>query len=77
MSQILNDVPATTTRVHISLPELNLHNGVRYYSTVQTFTLSGLHSSAVSDGFVIDMDIPRIGVVLDGSSRLYTSFFLQ
>ena len=67
---IAEDLSTLTTRVKITLAEFNLNPGVRYYSNVQAYTLSGLDETVASDGFVIDNDKPTTGVVLDGRSKI-------
>ena len=42
---------------------LNLSNGRRYFFKVTAFNSVGLHTSLYSDGFIVDTDNPKSGVV--------------
>ena len=42
---------------------LSLSHGQRYYFTVTAYNNAGLHTTEISDGFVVDTDIPVAGVV--------------
>ncbi|XP_033113101.1 uncharacterized protein LOC117113775 [Anneissia japonica] len=46
---------------------LDLKNGQRYYSNVRAYNHAGLHTLVVSDGFVVDLQLPVAGMVLDGN----------
>jgi hypothetical protein len=59
---------------------LNLEEDTKYYTVVQAYNKAGLHSSAVSDGFMLDLHPPLTGIVLDGKSKkivIYTCVYLS
>jgi hypothetical protein len=45
---------------------LNYEENTKYYTVVQAFNLAGLHTTEVSDGFMLDLDPPSPGIVMDG-----------
>ncbi|XP_061176007.1 uncharacterized protein LOC133184958 [Saccostrea echinata] len=45
---------------------LSLSPGVQYFTNVIVYGFSGIHRTESSDGFLIDNDKPRLGIVLDG-----------
>lgn len=48
---------------------LHLWSGVRYYTAVRAFGLSGLSRVVVSDGVIVDLTLPLTGIVLDGDQQ--------
>ncbi|XP_053381645.1 uncharacterized protein LOC123528459 [Mercenaria mercenaria] len=50
---------------YVTLTNLTLTHGTRYFFTVTAFNNVGLHTSISSDGFAIDMDTPVSGVVFN------------
>ena len=46
-----------------TFPTLHLEPGTRYYVTVRAWNEAGLQTTAVSDGFLVDVTAPRPGVV--------------
>lgn len=42
---------------------LSLSHGQRYYFTVTAYNNAGLHTTEISDGFIVDTDTPVAGVV--------------
>jgi hypothetical protein len=42
---------------------MSLSHGTKYFFTITAYNNVGLHTSAVSDGFIVDMDDPISGVV--------------
>ncbi|KAH3708837.1 hypothetical protein DPMN_068296 [Dreissena polymorpha] len=59
---------------NISLDNLSLKIGTRYYVTVVSVNTVGLHTALVSDGFVIDTDNPIDGVVFNTKHHKNTAF---
>jgi hypothetical protein len=49
----------------LTLPTMPLEHGTRYYVTVRAWNEAGLQTSAVSDGFMIDVTRPVPGVVFN------------
>ena len=56
----VTDVYLNTTWV---LPTIHLEPGTRYYVTVRAWSEAGLQTTAVSDGFLVDVTPPLPGVV--------------
>ena len=65
------DLPASVTL--LPLVDLPLLPWIRYYTVVQAYNYAGLHTTETSDGFMIDLEPPIAGVVLDGHGKFYTS----
>ena len=61
-----NIAPDVTT---FNITGLNLEENTQYYTVVQAYNKAGLHSIAVSDGFMLDLHAPIPGMVLDGISK--------
>ena len=53
----------------ITLSNLNLQTGIRYFSSVRAFTKTGLHTTSSSDGFRVDATAPLEGIVIDGLGK--------
>ncbi|XP_052249682.1 uncharacterized protein LOC127857316 [Dreissena polymorpha] len=47
------------------LQNISLRPGTRYYFTVIAMNTVGLHKAAISDGFIVDTDLPIDGVVFN------------
>lgn len=72
----LGDVPGTGNVVSFSavppgttsalLTPSNLRQGQRYYTTVRAVSPLGITTTSISDGFVVDLTPPNVGVILDG-----------
>jgi hypothetical protein len=45
---------------------LKYEENTKYYTIVQAFNLAGLHTTEVSDGFMLDLEPPSPGIVMDG-----------
>ncbi|XP_061177042.1 uncharacterized protein LOC133185758 [Saccostrea echinata] len=58
------DIPNTETTYMIS--RLSLSPGIQYFTNVIVYGFSGVHHTESSDGFIIDDDKPRSGIVWDG-----------
>ncbi|XP_053381647.1 uncharacterized protein LOC123555884 isoform X2 [Mercenaria mercenaria] len=58
----------------ITLTNLSLSHGTRYYFTITAYNNVGLHTTLSSDGFVIDMDRPITGVVFNTDKHLDTAY---
>ncbi|XP_061176006.1 uncharacterized protein LOC133184957 [Saccostrea echinata] len=58
------DIPNTETTYLIS--RLSLSPGIQYFTNVIVYGFSGVHHTESSDGFIIDDDKPRSGIVWDG-----------
>ncbi|XP_053382169.1 uncharacterized protein LOC128549491 isoform X2 [Mercenaria mercenaria] len=58
----------------ITLTNISLSHGTKYFFSVTAYNNVGLHSSALSDGFVIDMDIPATGVVFNSLKHRNTAY---
>jgi hypothetical protein len=54
--------------VEISLDNLKLAQGVRYYTTVTACNSADLCTSKSSDGIMVDTSPPTTGRVLDGTT---------
>ncbi|XP_053401094.1 uncharacterized protein LOC123523194 isoform X2 [Mercenaria mercenaria] len=57
-------IPSDVTSYNIT--GLNLEENTKYFTVVQAYNLAGLHSTAVSDGFMLDLHPPTGGIVMDG-----------
>ena len=64
MHVLSKDLQATVTS--IPLTGLQLKPGIHYYTVVQAYNSAGLHTTETSDGFMLDLEPPIPGVVLDG-----------
>ncbi|WAR31735.1 hypothetical protein MAR_034277, partial [Mya arenaria] len=53
---------------HITFNTSSLLHGTRYYCTVSSYNILGLHTTGNSDGFMIDIDIPIQGTVFNTRS---------
>ncbi|XP_053400999.1 uncharacterized protein LOC128557566 [Mercenaria mercenaria] len=51
---------------NFSITGLQYEENTKYYTVVQAFNLAGLHTTEVSDGFMLDLDPPTPGIVMDG-----------
>ncbi|XP_060580924.1 uncharacterized protein LOC132737608 [Ruditapes philippinarum] len=58
------DLVSTVTNVNIT--GLSYEENTKYYTVVQAFNPAGLHTISVSDGFMLDLDAPTSGIVMDG-----------
>ena len=45
--------------------KVNLQHGTKYFFTVTAYNNLGLHTTTVSDGFIIDIDNPTSGIVFN------------
>ena len=57
-------VPSGTTSTLLTAS--SLRQGQRYYTTVRAISPLGITTTSISDGFVVDLTPPNVGVVLDG-----------
>ncbi|XP_062606252.1 uncharacterized protein LOC134268062, partial [Saccostrea cucullata] len=60
-----DDLPNTETTYLVR--RLSLSPGVQYYTNVIAYGFSGIHHTETSDGFKIDFDQPKAGIVYDGT----------
>jgi hypothetical protein len=51
---------------------LRYEENTKYYTIVQAFNLAGLHTTEVSDGFMLDLEPPSPGIVMDGLGIIST-----
>lgn len=51
----------------VNLTGLKYGENTKYFTVVQAFNLAGLHKTEVSDGFMLDLDPPTPGLVMDGN----------
>lgn len=49
---------------------LKLTPGVIHYTNVIAYNYAGAHTTATSDGFVVDYTLPKSGIVYDGLGKL-------
>ncbi|XP_053398947.1 uncharacterized protein LOC128556937 [Mercenaria mercenaria] len=61
---VSKDLLPTVTNVNIT--GLQYEENTKYYTVVQAFNLAGLHTTEVSDGFMLDLEPPTPGLVMDG-----------
>ncbi|KAH3802480.1 hypothetical protein DPMN_156158 [Dreissena polymorpha] len=59
---------------NISLHNIYLNPGTRYYFTVIAVNSVGLHTALTSDGFIIDTDNPIVGVVFNTIEHKSSAF---
>ena len=57
-------VPSGTTSTLLTAS--SLRQGQRYYTTVRAISPLGITTTSISDGFVVDLTPPNVGVILDG-----------
>ena len=57
-------VPSGTTSTLLAAS--SLRQAQRYYATVRAISPLGITTTSISDGFVVDLTPPNVGVVLDG-----------
>lgn len=71
-----NIYPRTNVRLrtNITLRNLSLSHGTRYYATVSAYNSVGLQTTLSSDGFVVDMDKPIAGVVFNTEKHTDTTY---
>ncbi|KAL4221421.1 hypothetical protein ACF0H5_019679 [Mactra antiquata] len=71
---ISTDLSPDVTKFNLTgLPYLE---HTKYYAVLQAFSFTGLHTTIVSDGFMLDSNPPHPGIVHDGkvmTERLFTS----
>ena len=60
---ISEDFPDSVTNYDIT--GLSYEANTKYYSVVQAFNPAGLHTTSVSDGFMLDIEPPTAGIVMD------------
>ncbi|XP_053399140.1 uncharacterized protein LOC123523172 [Mercenaria mercenaria] len=58
------DLGSSVTSFNIT--GLKLEENTNYYTVVQAYNLAGLHTTEVSDGFMLDLQSPTTGIVHDG-----------
>lgn len=58
----------------ITFTNLSLSHGTKYFFTITAYNNVGLHTSAISDGFVVDMDRPISGVVYNTLGQRNTEY---
>jgi hypothetical protein len=68
------DLVNTVTNVNIT--GLSYEENTKYYTVVQAFNPAGLHTISVSDGFMLDLDAPTSGIVMDGLCK-YEYFYIN
>ena len=61
----------------ISLSASQLSPGVRFYAVVQAYNSAGLHTTETSDGFIVDVEPPLTGIVLDGKGTNYMGLIMR
>jgi hypothetical protein len=54
------------TVTNVNITGLNYEENTKYFTVVQAFNPVGLHTISVSDGFMLDIDPPTSGIVMDG-----------
>ena len=59
------------------ISELTLIHGRKYYSTIRATSPLGVHKVSISDGFIVDLSPPTIGVALDGMGMEYRDTVAQ
>ena len=55
---------------------LQLTPGVVHYTNVIAYNYAGAHTTATSDGFVVDSILPKSGIVYDGLGKLWNSLWI-
>ena len=58
----------------MTLTNLSLSHGTKYFFTVTAYNNLGLHTSSSSDGFLVDMDNPVQGIVFNTDKHLNTDY---
>lgn len=61
---VSKNIPSTATS--FNLTGLQLKENTKYYTVVQAYNKAGLHTTEVSDGFMLDNTPPSLGTVKDG-----------
>ena len=64
MHTLSRNLPPTVTSYNIT--GFNYEENTKYFTVVQAFNLAGLHTTEVSDGFMLDLEPPTPGKVMDG-----------
>ncbi|XP_060552014.1 uncharacterized protein LOC132713433 isoform X3 [Ruditapes philippinarum] len=59
---------------NLTLTNLKLSHGTKYFFTVNAYNNLGLHISVSSDGFLVDMDQPVDGIVFNTDKHLNTDY---
>ncbi|XP_053398434.1 uncharacterized protein LOC128556766 [Mercenaria mercenaria] len=66
-----HDLHTVSKNLHPPVTSFNItglkyEENTKYYTVVQAFNLAGLHTTEVSDGFMLDLEPPTPGIVMDG-----------
>ncbi|XP_053400998.1 uncharacterized protein LOC128557563 isoform X2 [Mercenaria mercenaria] len=66
-----HDLHIVSKTLHSFITSFNItgfkyEENTKYYTVVQAFNLAGLHTTEVSDGFMLDVHPPTSGIVMDG-----------
>ena len=73
-----NIYPFTVSSLtRVTITDLTLTHGRKYYSTVRATSPLGVREVSVSDGFTVDLSPPAPGVVLDGMGMEYVDAVAQ
>ncbi|XP_071123054.1 uncharacterized protein [Mytilus edulis] len=62
--RVAHDIPGTDQQFNMT--GLQLTPGVVHYTNVIAYNYAGAHTTATSDGFVVDSILPKSGIVYDG-----------
>ncbi|XP_052067298.1 uncharacterized protein LOC127706680 [Mytilus californianus] len=62
--RVAHDIPGTDQQFNMT--GLQLTPGVVHYTNVIAYNYAGAHTTATSDGFVVDYTLPKSGIVYDG-----------
>ena len=62
------NLPPTTMTYNIT--GLQLNDYTEYFAVVQGFNHAGIHTAVSSDGFTVDNDPPKLGIVNDGNGNI-------
>ncbi|XP_076113973.1 uncharacterized protein LOC143082259 [Mytilus galloprovincialis] len=62
--RVAHDIPGTDQQYNMT--GLKLTPGVIHYTNVIAYNYAGAHTTATSDGFVVDYTLPKSGIVYDG-----------
>ncbi|CAG2222618.1 unnamed protein product [Mytilus edulis] len=72
--RVAHDIPGTDQQFNMT--GLQLTPGVVHYTNVIAYNYAGAHTTATSDGFVVDSILPKSGIVYDGlGTRLYAKVY--
>ena len=71
----LNSLTFNTSTESVTVGNLRLQEGIRYYSNVRARNILGLYTLQHSDGFVVDVTRPVTGTVYDGEGRKEWTFY--